>query len=164
LALSEPGTSLFEEESDAIKEELSRLHAQVSARFTALLDLNGQIIHLLGESQGLDTTSLATLIAGSMAATGGLAKLLGENEFSILFHEGERDNLHVALVAQRWILVVLFDRRSSIGLVRLKAKKSVDVLVPLVQKTFGRSSEERRARQSSPLSEITEEDIERLFT
>jgi predicted regulator of Ras-like GTPase activity (Roadblock/LC7/MglB family) len=156
--------SLFEEESDAIKEELSKLHAQVSARFTALLDLNGQIVHLLGESQGLDTTSLATLIAGSMAATGGLAKLLGENEFSIIFHEGERDNLHIALVAQRWILVVLFDRRSSIGLVRLKAKKSVEALVPLVVKAFGRSSEERRARRSSPLSDITEEDIDRLFT
>ena len=46
--------------------------------------------------------------AGNVAATDGLAKLIGEKEFSILFHEGERDNIHISLVAQRVILVVIF--------------------------------------------------------
>jgi len=63
------------------------------------------------------------LTAGNIAATGGLAKLIGEREFSILFHEGERDNLHISIVGQRVILVVIFDQKSSLGLVRLRVKE-----------------------------------------
>ena len=59
-----------------------------------------------------------------MAATDGLARLIGEKEFSILFHEGEKDNIHISIVAQRVILVVIFDERSSLGLVRLRVKKA----------------------------------------
>jgi hypothetical protein len=52
-----------------------------------------------GELEQFDTTSLASLTAGNVAATDGLAKLIGEKEFSILFHEGERDNIHISIVA-----------------------------------------------------------------
>ncbi|MBI4716093.1 MAG: roadblock/LC7 domain-containing protein [Nitrospirae bacterium] len=158
----ETGVSLSEEEGRIVAAELDKLHREVSARFTALLDRNGQILHLLGDAHGLDTTSLATLIAGSIAATGGLAKLLGEDEFSILFHEGERDNLHITLAAQRFILVVLFDRTSPIGLVRLRAKQCVEALTPALERTTARAAQER-ATAGSPLAEVTEEDIDRLF-
>ena len=53
-----------------------------------------------------------------------LAKLIGEKEFSVLFHEGERDNIHISIVGLRVILVVIFDERSSLGLVRLRVKKA----------------------------------------
>ncbi len=62
-------------------------------------------------------------MAGKIAATGGLAKLIGEKEFSTLFHEGVRDKLHISIVASRVILVVIFDSRSRLGLVRLRVKK-----------------------------------------
>ena len=63
-------------------------------------------------------------LAGSIAATGGLAKLLGEKEFPVHYHQGQRDNLHISLVSGRMILVVVFDERSSLGLVRLRVKKA----------------------------------------
>ena len=67
---------------------------------------------LSGDIENLDTTSLASLTAGNVAATDGLAKLIGEKEFSVLFHEGEKDNIHISIVGERVILVVIFDERS----------------------------------------------------
>jgi hypothetical protein len=94
-----------------------------------------------------------------------MAKLLGEKEFSILFHEGEKDNIHISLIGQRVILVVIFDQRSSLGLVRLRAKKTSDVLVKLFEDIFVKIEKERGVKQAvkSPFAEITEEDIEKLF-
>ena len=90
--------------------------------------LNGMVLASSGETDRLDSTSLASLVAGEIAATGGLAKLIGEKDFSVLFHEGVKDNLHISLVAGRVILVVIFDKRSSLGLVRLIAGSFLDEL------------------------------------
>ena len=65
-----------------------------------------------GEVEQLDITSLASLTAGNVAATGGIATLLEEKEFAGQFHEGEKTNIHISLVGQRVILVVIFDERS----------------------------------------------------
>src|SRR5512136_446010 len=119
---------MYEEEFKLIDAELQRLLSQSNAKVVFLVDKNGQMIAACGEVENLDTTSLASLTAGNIAATGGLAKLLGEKEFSILFHEGERDNLHISLIGQRVILVVIFDDRSSLGLVRLRVKKAAEAL------------------------------------
>ncbi len=119
---------MYDEEFKQIDAELQRLLAQANAKVVFLVDKNGQLIAATGETENLDTTSLASLTAGNIAATGGMAKLLGEKEFSILFHEGQRDNIHISIIGQRVILVVIFDQRSSLGLVRLRVKKSAEML------------------------------------
>src|ERR1700690_595525 len=119
---------MYDEEFKLIDAELHRLIAQANAKVLFLVDKNGQLIAATGETENLDTTSLASLTAGNIAATGGMAKLLGEKEFSILFHEGARDNIHISIIGQRVILVVIFDQRSSLGLVRLRVKKSSEIL------------------------------------
>ena len=164
---------MYEEEFKLIEAELQKLHQQANAKVTFLVDKNGQLIANVGETEELDTTSLASLTAGNIAATGGMAKLLGEKEFSILFHEGERDNIHISLVG-RVILVVIFDQRSSLGLVRLRVKKSVEalgkILQTIIQKTevqkppAGTEGGPGTETPKSPFSEITEDDIEKLFS
>jgi len=163
--MPDSGLVMYEEEFKLIDAELAKLHEQANAKLTFLVDKNGQLITSVGETKGVDTTSLASLTAGNIAATGGMAKLLGEKEFSILFHEGERDNIHISVIGQRVILVVIFDQRSSLGLVRLRAKKSSDVLVKLFEEIFAKVEKERGVKQvvKSPFAEITEEDIEKLF-
>jgi hypothetical protein len=106
------------------------------------------------------------LTAGIVAATDGLAKLIGEKEFSILFHEGERDNIHISIVAQRVILVVIFDSRSSLGLVRLRVKKASLELTEVFEKIVKKISSEKEAGalDDSPFAEITDEDIDSLFS
>src|SRR6058998_4170181 len=121
-----PGTDLVlhEEEFTKIRDVISRLRTECNAKVVFLVDKNGQQIAANGEIDAVDTTALASLAAGNVAATDSLARLIGEKEFSVLFHEGEKDNLHISIVAQRVILVVIFDERSSLGLVRLRVKKA----------------------------------------
>src|SRR5580765_819782 len=110
--MATPDLVMYEEEYLLIKDTLHRLQVDSNSKIVFLVDKNGQQIAAQGD------------MAGDVAATDGLAKLIGEKEFSILFHEGERDNIHISLVAQRVILVVIFDERSSLGLVRLRVKKA----------------------------------------
>jgi len=156
---------MYDEEFRQIDEELRRLQSQSNAKVVFLVDKNGQLIASVGETQQIDTTSLASLTAGNIAATGGMAKLLGEKEFSILFHEGEKDNIHISIIAQKVILVVIFDQRSSLGLVRLRVKKSSDVLTSIFESINAKAERDKGKGQltSSPFAEITDEDIDNLF-
>jgi predicted regulator of Ras-like GTPase activity (Roadblock/LC7/MglB family) len=158
---------MFEEEYQQIKDTLQRLQVDSNSKICFLVDKNGQQIAVHGDMTGVDATSLASLTAGNVAATDGLAKLIGEKEFSILFHEGERDNIHISLVAQRVILVVIFDDRSSLGLVRLRVKKASAELERTFEVLLRKSEAERgnlANRFDSPFAEITDEDIDSLFS
>jgi predicted regulator of Ras-like GTPase activity (Roadblock/LC7/MglB family) len=156
---------MYEEEFRRIDEELQRLYLQTNAKVVFLVDKNGQLIASAGETHDIDTTSLASLTAGNIAATGGIARLLGEKEFTILFHEGEKDNIHISLIGQRIILVVIFDSRSSLGLVRLRVKKVSEALVKIFTDITTKSEREKGEgkMEDSPFAEISDEDIDNLF-
>ncbi|MGF1511371.1 MAG: roadblock/LC7 domain-containing protein [Myxococcota bacterium] len=152
---------MYDEEARRITAVCDKLCRDANARVVFVIDKNGQLIASSGEADKLDGTSLASLVAGEIAATGGLAKLMGEKEFSTLFHEGEKDHLHISLVAGRVILVVIFDSRSSLGLVRLRVKKGSEEL----NKVFDAVLEKSQTRgQESPFAEITDDDIDKLFS
>lgn len=156
---------MYEEEFRKIDEELQKLYHQSNAKVVFLIDKNGQLIASAGETHDIDTTSLASLTAGNIAATGGIARLLGEKEFTILFHEGEKDNIHISLVGQRIILVVIFDHRSSLGLVRLRVKKASELLLKIFDEISQKVEREKREGRfdESPFAEISDEDIDNLF-
>ena len=156
---------LYEEEFSKIDDELKRLYLQANAKVVFLVDKNGQLIASAGETHDIDTTSLASLTAGDVAATGGIARLLGEKEFTVLFHEGEKDSVHISLIGQRIILVVIFDNRSSLGLVRLRVKKVSEALLKIFS-DIGTKSERAKIEgrmDKSPFAEISDEDIDNLF-
>jgi len=156
---------MYEEEFQEINQVIEKLLKESNAKVIFLVDKDGQLISGVGETERFDTTSLASLTAGNIAATGGLAKLIGEKEFSILFHEGEKDNLHISIVGGRVILVVLFDSRSSLGLVRLRVKKSSDELSVIFDKLLKKAEDkEKRGASDFPFAEITDDDIDNLFS
>jgi len=144
---------------------LERLRQDSNSKLVFLMDKNGQQMALSGNVDSIDTTSLASLTAGNVAATDGLAKLVGEREFSILFHEGEHDNLHINVVGGTAILLVLFDLRSSLGLVRLRVKKASVELGAILDEVVTRAEAQRAGAfgSRSPFAEITDEDIDALF-
>jgi predicted regulator of Ras-like GTPase activity (Roadblock/LC7/MglB family) len=156
---------MYEEEFNKIDNELQKLYIQTNAKVVFLVDKNGQLIATAGDTHDLDTTSLASLTAGNIAATGGIARLLGEREFTILFHEGEKDNIHISLIGTRVILVVIFDKRSSLGLVRLRVKKASETLVKMFDEITNKSEKEKSESKldESPFAEISDEDIDNLF-
>ena len=149
---------LRETEYEALLSILRKLLVDASAKVVFLVDKDGTLLASAGDSVGFDTTSLASLAAGNIAATGGLANLIGEKEFSILFHEGERDNMHLSVVAERLILVVVFDRRSSVGLVRLRVRQASARFNDVMAAVLASSDTE-----DGGIEELTEADIESLF-
>jgi len=114
---------LYEEEISRIDKVLSRLIKGAEAKCTLMVDKDGHLITRQGFTHSLDTTALAALLAGSFASTKEIARLVGEPEFSVLFHQGKKDHIHISLVGERTILVVIFDDRTTIGMVRLYAKE-----------------------------------------
>ncbi|HWT77551.1 MAG TPA: roadblock/LC7 domain-containing protein [Candidatus Methylomirabilis sp.] len=158
--------TLFEEDARRLTAVLERLCEDSKGKAVFLIDKAGQLIASAGETGSVDTTSLASLTAGNIAATGGLAQLLGEKEFSVLFHEGEKDNLHISVVGQRGILVVLFDRRSSLGLVRLRVKRAAEdinqVFAAMAERTQQETGRGKEAFQAQ-FAQITDDDIDNLF-
>jgi predicted regulator of Ras-like GTPase activity (Roadblock/LC7/MglB family) len=158
---------LYEEEFQKIKQAMQRLLQDASANLVFLVDKNGQQIAAVGDMNSVDTTSLASLTAGNVAATDGLARLIGEKEFSILFHEGEKDNIHISIVARRVILVVIFDERASLGLVRLRVRRATAELEAVFEEIGSKIEREKvtlAAELDAPFSEITDDDIDRLFS
>ena len=165
LGMASPLMVMYDEEFKQINVVLEKLLREANAKVIFLVDKNGQLISGVGETERFDTTSLASLTAGNIAATGGLAKLIGEKEFSILFHEGEKDNLHISIVAGRVILVVLFDTRSSLGLVRLRVKKASEELATIFDRLMQKAEEKEKSGDSEfPFAEITDDDIDNLFS
>ena len=157
---------MYEEEYQHIKGILSKLRTDANAKVVFLIDKNGQQIASHGDVGTLDTTSLASLTAGNVAATDGLARLIGEKEFPVLSHEGERDNIHISVVGGKVILVVLFDERSSLGLVRLRVKRASGELNDAFDQILNKAEQARAAgaSASTPFSEISDDDIDRLFS
>ncbi len=155
---------MYDEDFRKVLAVTQRLVKDSNAKGVFVVDRNGQLISEAGELRGIDTTSLASLTAGSVAATGGLAKIVGEEEFPVHFHQGQRDNLHMTLIAGRIILVVVFDDRSSLGLVRLRVKKATSALAKIFEEIQKKAAQSRADGASTPFSEITDEDIDNLFS
>lgn len=163
--MANPQMVMYDEEFKQINVVIEKLLREANAKVIFLVDKNGQLISGVGDIDRFDTTSLAFLTAGNIAATGGMAKLIGEKEFSILFHEGEKDNLHISIVGGRVILVVLFDSRSSLGLVRLRVKKASDELTIIFDRLMQKAeAKEKSGDTEFPFAEITDDDIDNLFS
>ena len=146
-----------------IQSVIEKLTRDANSKGIFVVDKAGQLIAEAGELQGVDSTSLASLTAGCIAATGGLAKIVGEEEFPTHFHQGASDNLHITLVGSRMILVVVFDERSSLGLVRLRVKKAGAELARIFEE-IKKNADAEAASSGSPFAEITDDDIDNLFS
>jgi len=151
---------MFAEEQQQILLVCQRLQRDANAKAVLLIGREGQPIAEAGDVEELDVTSLSSLTAGNVAATGGISKILREKDFTSQFHEGEKIHVHITLVGGRAILVVLFDERSSLGLVRLRVKKSSDEMARIFDQL---ATKAQSKSQPSILTEITDKDIDNLF-
>jgi predicted regulator of Ras-like GTPase activity (Roadblock/LC7/MglB family) len=150
-----------EQQYHRIKAVLAKLRLDSSARLAFLVDKDGQQIAVHGDVGNLDTTSLASLTAGNVAATTGMAQLIGEKEFPTLSHEGEHESIHISVIG-RMLLVVVFDERSSLGLIKLRVKQASTELATILDEVV-RESSTKAMTETSLFAEITDEDIDSLF-
>ena len=142
MAVGAASWSFTEDDFGAITQSLQRFLHDSNARCALLVDRTGQLVATVGEQPTFDATAFATLTAADFSANDQLARLIGESDFTTLFHQGERESMYLADVARRVILVVLFDNRTTLGLVRLKVKQAVDDLTELFTRVFARPTGE----------------------
>jgi predicted regulator of Ras-like GTPase activity (Roadblock/LC7/MglB family) len=161
MAVGAASWSFTEDDYGAITQSLQRFLYESNARCALLVDRTGQLVTTVGEPPAFDPTAFATLTAADFSANDQLARLIGERDFNTLFHQGERESMYLADVARRVILVVLFDNRTTLGLVRLKMKGAVDDLTRLFEQVFLRGSDGSPATPN--LLAGADDEIDRLF-
>jgi predicted regulator of Ras-like GTPase activity (Roadblock/LC7/MglB family) len=144
--------SFTEDDFGAITKALDRFLVDCNARCALLVDRTGQLVATVGERPTFDPTAFATLTAADFSANDQLAKLIGENDFNSLFHQAD--------VARRIILVVLFDNRTTLGLVRLKLRQTVGELSQLFETVFTRSAQ---AAGAPSVLAGADDEIDKLF-
>ena len=129
----------YAEDIDKINAVLDEFLADSQARAALLVDREGHLVTKKGLTGSFDPDSLAALVAGSFAATRELAKLLGETEFSVIFHQGKNEHIHIGLASDRSLLVVIFDDRTTLGMVRLYAHELAEKLTESMLKAIERN-------------------------
>jgi predicted regulator of Ras-like GTPase activity (Roadblock/LC7/MglB family) len=153
--------SFTEDDFRAITSALERFLTDCNARSALLVDRTGQLVATVGERPTFDPTAFATLTAADFSANDQLAKLIGENDFNSLFHQGEKESMYLADIARRVILVVLFDNRTTLGLVRLKMRQTVTQLTQLFEQVFARSA--ANAESQPNILAGADDEIDKLF-
>ena len=161
--MSDDSLIIYEEDINQIEALISKMLKGAEAKCALLVDKDGHLITRQGFTHSLDTTALAALLAGSFASTKEIARLVGEPEFSVLFHQGKKDHIHMSLVGDRSILVVIFDDRTTIGMVRLYAKETSSGLSKIFEKIETKSSSGRKSAVEGDFAERASEKLDDIF-
>jgi predicted regulator of Ras-like GTPase activity (Roadblock/LC7/MglB family) len=120
--------TFYKEDIDKIDRLLTEFLRLSGAKCALVIDKEGHLVTRRGEVRTIDMDTISALVAGSFAATKEMARLLGEDEFTALYHQGTRDNIQLSLVGDRTLLTILFDDRTTVGMVRLYANETAKKL------------------------------------
>lgn len=161
--MSEDVLILYEEEITQIDALLNKMLKGAEAKCALLVDKDGHLITRQGFTHSLDTTALAALLAGSFASTKEIARLVGEPEFSVLFHQGKKDHIHMSIVGERSILVVIFDDRTTIGMVRLYAKETATELTKVFEQIKAKTGAKANNNISQEFADMTQNRLDDIF-
>ena len=153
---------LQEHQFERLKTILARICVECAARAVFLIDRDGQPITFHGDIGEMDTTSFASLAAGNVAATSSMAKLIGEDTFPSVVHEGEHESIYICIIG-RSLLVVVFDQRSTLSLVKIRSKRGSFEVAAILEEAVAESAA-FATNNSSFFGEITDDDIDSLFS
>lgn len=114
-----------------IEQILDRELLQAGAEHVIIVDMSGNLIMERGSLRMDDISALAVLSAANFAATAEIAKLIGEEDFTLLFHKGDTRNIHFNRLGENYIIITLFNETVSLGLIRLKSSQAIELLAAL---------------------------------
>lgn len=135
--------AIFEEDFIAIRRVLMELLESAVSRSVVLVDQTGQIIMSLATPRDFDVVSFASLCAADFEANRQLAQLIGEDDFETLYHQGARESMYLSRVESDVILAVLFDKKSTLGLVRLRVKRASEELHSILRRLYEKTVQQR---------------------
>ena len=147
LVSSEHAQLQIQEALDAFVRESHAVGIQLCERSGASLALSGDLFRV-------DPARFAASLAGLLASAQGVMRPLGRDQVESLHIDAGEVKLLSALVKPGFTLVVVFDARSSLGVVRWR-------LASLVSRLGSLLGANEHQRIGSP---ITDEEIENLFS
>ncbi|MBI3271038.1 MAG: roadblock/LC7 domain-containing protein [Planctomycetes bacterium] len=145
---------------DKLLDEFLRLS---KAKCALLIDKDGHMITRKGFTGTFDMDTISALVAGSFAATKEMARLLGEEEFSVLFHQGVKDNIQLSLVGERTLLSIIFDDRTTVGMVRLYANELANKLAGVLKDLSQRQKPESAPQIDKGFGEAAKTNLDDVF-
>ena len=116
---------------------LKKVASASSAHSILLIARSGQLIVHSGDTLDIDISALSALTAANFGATAEIARLLGEEEFTLLFHKGRSTNVYFSAIGEHVIMVTLFDDKTSLGLIRLRINQVQEELDEILSLIFG---------------------------
>lgn len=130
--------TLESKQLEAIEDLLQHDLIDMGVTCVILIDMAGNIIaNLDSGDRKHDIYSLAALAAGNFGAVSAMAKIIGEEEFSLLFHKGKKENIHFSRVAEDFLMVSIFGNDVSLGFLRLKVAETIKAIRSILEELSG---------------------------
>jgi predicted regulator of Ras-like GTPase activity (Roadblock/LC7/MglB family) len=155
--------TLFEKDFRAIDQVLFDLLERTNALSVHLVDRSGQLITTAGRSADFDVTAFASLIAADFTANAELTRLLGETGVNAVVSEGPSRTVYSCLLADRVIMCTVFDRRSTLGLVRFRANRAVAILDPVFLGLFEKVGLVEPTQDARAFADAAGREVDALF-
>lgn len=143
--LRESRMVFYRDDVARIDASLNELIQLSGARAALLVDREGHLVSRVGDLRSVDAETVAALVAGSFAATREMARVLGEEQFSVVFHQGKRDSIQLTLAGDRTILTVLFDDSTTAGMIRIYTNEAAKKLGGIFRDIESRTDDQRPA-------------------
>ena len=162
-ALKQQRLTFYKGDIDKIDKVILEFLNLSGARCAMLIDKDGHLVTKQGSTAGYDSDTVSALVAGSFAATKQMAKLLGEEEFSIMFHQGKEDSIQLSLVGDRTILAIIFDDKTTVGMVRLYAVQVADKLAQLFREMGNRKETAQQEEITKNFGDTAKKNLDDIF-
>lgn len=142
---------------------LTRLMSDTSASSVMLLDKSGQVVTTQGASTRQNATALGALLAGAFSSSRHVAELLGEKDFRTIFQQGVNESIFTTMVEEQWLLVIVFDKLTHIGLVKILSKKAADELGRTLERVRSDTTRQKSSVLNINFRSSVEDTIDLLF-
>jgi len=154
---------ISDRELASISTLLMKLMNDTHATSAMLIDKSGQVVAVQGTGSRRNATTLGALLAGVFSSSREVAKLLDEKDFRNIFQQGVQENIYTSMVEEQWLLVIIFDRLTHIGLVKVLSKKASEELVRVLERVRNDSSRARSSVINLQFRSSVEDTIDLLF-
>jgi predicted regulator of Ras-like GTPase activity (Roadblock/LC7/MglB family) len=145
----------YEDDIERINSALENYQNLSKSRCNMLIDVEGHPVTQVGSTDGINLETIAALVAASFAATKEVAKILGENEFTSLTHQGKHESIQLSLVGQRTILATIFDsEETTIGMVMFYTKELVEKLQGIFEGILSRKTPQKALFDGGGLGDL----------
>ena len=148
---------LYEEDMQVIGKVLSDLVKKSEALLTMVVEKAGYLIQQHGNSDALDTTTLATLGSNAYNATQFMAQLVNEHNFTSMYQQGETYSTLILNIDEDCILVLIFGTDQTVGSMKYYAAPAVKHICEQLKTASA------RGETALDLSDMDATDVQTLF-